>query len=66
MTSEGDFWTMLDLRFRHSLRGPQDRKADTEWIVVPYGDDGSVRVLPVRDPLAFVDAIEGMVRGEVD
>ena len=57
---------LLELRLRYAFRGDEDRKDDTEWIVVPYGDDGGVRVLPVRDPLAFVDAIEAMVRGEVD
>ena len=63
----GDIWNILDLRLRHALRGQQDRREGADWIVVPIGDDGSVRVLPMTDPLLDVlDAVEKMAVGEVE
>ena len=61
-----DFWTLLDLRLRHALRGKDDRKGDTEWIRVPV--DGGVRVLNVKaiTPSELLENVEAWVKGEVD
>ena len=62
-----DEWTLLDLRFRHALRGDDDRKDEgADWISVPVGDDGTIRILAVRDPLAYLDAVEQWVVGDVE
>jgi hypothetical protein len=58
-----DFWTMLDLRLRHALRGEQDRYdgGSPSRVVIPT--DFGVRVL---DWNGIVRAVEDAVKGEVE
>lgn len=60
-----DFWTLLDLRLRHALRGKDDRKGDTEWIRVPV--EGGVRVLNVKAITSseLLENVEAWVKGDV-